>query len=75
MSAVNDQVVDTAQQAGDLVVGQGAAVSMTNTYLAASSSIAVVMANAALAEQASQQVAQAIVATTCAWIVKNGASA
>jgi len=72
MSTVNSQIVDAARQANNLAIDQGAPLSMANTYMAAASSTGIIMANAALVQQGTQQIAQASVAVTCALIISKG---
>ena len=72
MSPVDSHVIDAARQANNLTIRQGAPLSMTNTYMAAANSIGLIMSNAALVQQGTQQIAQASVAVTCALIVAKG---
>jgi len=74
MSSVNSQIVSAARNTNRLAIAPSADLSMANTFMAAAQAIGLIMYNAAQAEQGSQQVAQAAVATTCAMIVKNGAA-
>ena len=74
MSTVNAQIVDAVRQANRLTIGRGAQLSMTATYMAAANSIGLIMSNAALAQQGTQQIEQATVAVTCALIVKKGST-
>jgi hypothetical protein len=73
MGTVNAQIVDAARQSNDLVISQGAELSLAATYMAAANSTGVVMANAAIVQQGTQQIAQAATAVTCALIVSSGA--
>jgi hypothetical protein len=74
MSTVNAQIVDAARQSNDIVIGQGAQLSLAVTYMAAANSIGLIMANAALTQQGTQQIAQASTAVTCALIVAKGSA-
>lgn len=74
MGTVNAQIVDAARQSNDLVLGEGAQLSMSATYMAAASSTGLVLSNAAMTQQGTQQIAQAATAVTCALIVAKGSS-
>lgn len=74
MGTVNAQIVDAARQSNDLVLSEGAQLSMSATYMAAASSTGLVLANAAMTQQGTQQIAQAATAVTCALIVAKGSS-
>jgi killing trait domain-containing protein len=74
MSTVNAQIVDAARQSNDIVIGQGAQLSLAVTYMAAANSIGLIMTNAALTQQGTQQIAQASTAVTCALIVAKGSA-
>lgn len=72
MGTVNAQIIDAVRQSGDLVISQGAELSLAVTYMAAANSTGIVMANAAMTQQGTQQIAQATTAVTCALIVAKG---
>lgn len=74
MGTVNAQIVDAARQCNDLVLSEGAQLSMAVTYMAAASSTGLVLSNAAMTQQGTQQIAQAATAVTCALIVAKGSS-
>lgn len=69
MSNTNSQIVDSVRQANTLAISEGADASMAATFMAAANSIGIVMANAAIVQQGTQQIAQASTAVTCALIV------
>ncbi len=74
MSAINAQITDAVRQADDLAISQGAQLSLAATFMSAANSIGLIMANAALTQQGTQQIAQASTAVTCALIVAKGSS-
>lgn len=67
----NSQIIKAGIQSGTLTAGRAASVSMGATFMSAANSIAMVMYNAAAAEQAGQQVAQACVTKGCGVIIAN----
>lgn len=56
-----------------ITIGASPAASMSMVYSTMSSSIGMIMQNAATAERAMQQIAQSTVVTTCAMIISNAA--
>lgn len=72
MGRMNSSIVAAANRSSELALRRSATLSMAYISMAAADSIGLVMQNAAAAQQASQQVAQASVATTCALIIAKG---
>jgi hypothetical protein len=69
MSSINSQITDSVRQVNDMTISEGADASMAATFMAAANSIGIVMANAAIAQQGMQQIAQSATAVTCGLII------
>ena len=74
MGATNSLITDSVSRTNELVLSEGAQASMAATFMAAANSIGIVMANAAIVQQGTQQIAQSSTAVTCAFIVAKGLS-